>query len=211
MTAADEAEQGALRAAPADPRDALVLLAADLRDEGPGVAEHVQESAVEPALGLLVAAGPRCRERPGEYAAVIESVREGWLLHYDEPRVLAALEPDLRLLIGDHLYARGIVRLAGLGDMLAVCELADLISLTAQLDAAPASRGPAQQAAWLATAVAIASGPGGSPARDGAELCASGDARPLWEWTRSAAELAGLAGALTLACEAVGFRPPDLG
>jgi hypothetical protein len=192
------------------PEEALVLLAAELREEGPVVSDHVAEPASRPALGLLVAAGPRCREQPGEYAAVIEAVREGWLLHYGEPRLLAALEPDLRLLIGDHLYARGIERLAALGDMVAVAELADLISLTAQLDAADAPAS-SREAAWLAAAVAIAAGPADSHAADKAELRASGDVQPRWRATASAAERAGLTGVLTDACEAVGFRAADLG
>jgi hypothetical protein len=192
------------------PDQALVLLAAELREEGPVVSDHVAESAAAPALGLLAAAGPRCRERAGEYAVVIEAVREGWLLHYGEPRLLATLEPDLRLLIGDHLYARGIERLAALGDMLAVAELADLISLTAQLDAAGSS-GVCREAAWLAATVAIAAGPGDSHEAAKAELRASGDVQPLWEATRSSAERAGLAGPLADACEAVGFRAADLG
>ena len=108
---------------------ALATLADELREEGPVIAPHVAESDASPALGLLVAAGPRCAEAPAAYAAVIESVREGYLLHYGEPRLLAALDPDLRLLIGDHLYARGIERLVALGDTLAVRELSDVISL----------------------------------------------------------------------------------
>ena len=194
----------------ADPAAALEQLAAELRAEGGVVSEHVAEPTAPPAFGLLVAAGPRCRDRGGDYAAVVEAVREGWLLHYGRPRLLGGLEPDLRLLIGDHLYARGIERLAGLGDMVAVTELADLISLTAQLDAddaVPAVR----EAAWLAAVVAIAAGPGDSHARGKAELRGFGDIAPLWEATRSTAERAGLAGPLAGACEAVGFRAADLG
>jgi hypothetical protein len=70
---------------------------------------------------------------PGEYAFVIEAVREGYLLHYAEPRLLAGHDPDLALLAGDYLYALGIERLAALGDTKAVHRLADLISACAQL------------------------------------------------------------------------------
>ena len=69
----------------------------------------------------------------GEYAWVIESVREGYLLHYGTPRLLAGHDSDLALLAGDYLYALGIERLARLGDASAVKKLADLISLSAQL------------------------------------------------------------------------------
>ena len=92
------------------------------------VAPLVVEAAESPVLGQLVAAGPRCAEAPESYATVVEAVREGYLLHYGRSRLLPELDPDLRLLIGDHLYARGIERLAGLGDRLAVDELSDLIS-----------------------------------------------------------------------------------
>lgn len=194
-----------------EPGEALELLAADLRQEGPLVAGHVADPSVEPALGLLVAAGPRCAHSPGRYAEVIESVREGYLLHYGEPRLLAALEPDLRLLIGDHLYARGIERLAQLGDLLAVAELADLISLTAQLDAAPEETGAAREAAWLASCVTIAAGPGDSHQLAKDDLRARGDAGALWEVTVLSADRAGLSESLAAASEAVGFSASDLG
>ena len=64
---------------------------------------------------------------------MVEAVREGYLLHYGEPRLLAGHDPDLALLAGDYLYALGIERLAALGDTEAVRVLADLISTCAQL------------------------------------------------------------------------------
>ena len=98
---------------PLRPEDALAELASQLREEGPVISSHVSESDATPAIGLLVAAGPRCAADPGAYAAVVELVREGYLCHYREPRLLGRLDADLRLLVGDHLYARGIERLAG--------------------------------------------------------------------------------------------------
>ena len=71
--------------------------------------------------------------RPAEYALVVEAVREGYLLHYGEPRLLAGHDPDLALLAGDYLYALGLDRLAALGDTRAVAILADLISTCARL------------------------------------------------------------------------------
>lgn len=193
------------------PGNALAALAAELREEGPLVAGLVAEPQVEPAFGLLVAEGPRCAHAPGVYAEVVESVREGYLLHYGEPRLLSALEPDLRLLLGDHLYARGIERLVGLDDLLAVRELADLISLSAQLDAAPGQSLPAREAAWLASTVAISAGP--SEAHDEAKsvLRARGDAQPLWKDAVSSADRSGLSDPLAAAAEAVGFSASDLG
>jgi hypothetical protein len=58
---------------------------------------------------------------------VLEAVREGYLLHYGEPRLLAGHDEDLALLAGDYLYALGIERLAASGDTDAVLELAELI------------------------------------------------------------------------------------
>jgi len=191
--------------------NALLILAAELREEGPVVAPLVAEPADPPILGPLVAAGPRCAEAPEAYATVVEAVREGYLLHYGEPRLLPELDPDLRLLIGDHMYARGIEQLAGLDDRLAVNELSDLISLTAQLDAAPApSREPAE-IAWLASAVAIAVGGSEAHERAKAALRATGDAQPLWNAALDGARVGGLSDRLTMASEAVGFPAPSRG
>ena len=94
----------------------------------------------EPALGLLAAAGPRAAQAPGEYSLLVESVREGYLLHYGEPRVVVGADADLALLAGDYLYALGLERLAALGDLEAIRELSDLISLSAQLHDAGRTR-----------------------------------------------------------------------
>jgi hypothetical protein len=117
------------------PGEVLHLLAAELRDERTPISPHVVEPAEEPVFGLLVASGPRAATSPTDYALVVEAVREGYLLHYGEPRLLAGHDPDLALLAGDYLYALGIERLAALGDSEAVHRLADLISLCAQLHA----------------------------------------------------------------------------
>lgn len=118
-----------------DPAAVLQHLAAMLREEDTPISPHVIEPAEEAVLGPLVAEGPRAATAPAEYSLVIESVREGYLLHYGEPRLLAGHDADLALLAGDYLYALGIERLAMLGDATAVHELADLISSCAQLHA----------------------------------------------------------------------------
>ncbi len=116
-----------------DPADALSLLATQLRAEDTPISPHVIDPREAPDLGLLVAVGPRAAAAPAEYALVVEAVREGYLLHYAEPRLLAGHDPDLGLLAGDYLYALGIERLAALGDAEAVRGLADLIAACAQL------------------------------------------------------------------------------
>jgi hypothetical protein len=141
-----------------EPADALRVLAQQLREEGTPISPHVVEPTEEPVLGQLAGAGPRAAAAPAEYALVVESVREGYLLHYGEPRLLAGHDPDLALLAGDYLYALGIERLAALGDSAAVHELADLISLCAQLHAEgrAASEAPGL---WRASATAAGEGP----------------------------------------------------
>jgi hypothetical protein len=120
-------------AGPADPEAALRTLAAQLRDEDTPISPHVVEAAAAPTLGRTAASGPRTAAAPGEYSLVIEAVREGYLLHYGEPRLLAGHDVDLGLLAGDYLYALGLDRLAALGDTEAVAILSELISRCAQL------------------------------------------------------------------------------
>jgi hypothetical protein len=79
----------------------------------------------------LAAEGPRAQGRREEYELLVEAIYEGYLLHYDSPRLLHVPEADLRLLAGDQLYAIGLARLVGLGDTMAVAELADTITLSA--------------------------------------------------------------------------------
>ena len=56
---------------PSAPAEALRVLAAELREEGPEVAGRVVDPATEPVLGELVASGPRCAHARAEYAVVI--------------------------------------------------------------------------------------------------------------------------------------------
>ena len=140
--------------------DALHALASHLRSEDTVVSAHVADPAAPAALGELVASGKAAAGDPAAYALVIESVREGYLLHYGEPRVIVGADADLRLLAGDYLYAIGLERLAGLGNLPAVRELSDLISIGAQLHADDGSPrpAPAGEALWLASTLAIATG-----------------------------------------------------
>ena len=84
---------------------------------------------------------------------VLEAVYEGYLMHYGTPRAFKGMDPDLRLLAGDALYALGLGRLAERGDVPAVSELADLISLTARAHAE--GRPELADSLWLATARAL--------------------------------------------------------
>jgi hypothetical protein len=191
---------------------ALAVLAAQLRDERSVVSPHVGEPTVEPALGVLAAAGPRASRATVEYALIVESVREGYLLHYGEPRVVTGADRDLRLLAGDYLYALGLDRLAALGDLDAVRELSDLISLAAQAhdgERDSVRREREMGALWLASAVAIGAGAGAEHELAKAALrAAQGDAAQcLWRAASSAATASGLDGELAACADAIDCRP----
>ncbi|HSJ17574.1 MAG TPA: hypothetical protein VK920_05740 [Solirubrobacterales bacterium] len=193
------------------PENALDVLTQRLRAEDSVITPHVRSTDAAPALGLLVAAGPRASAAPGEYALVVESIREGYLLHYADPRVVVGADGDLALLAGDYLYARGLERLAALEDLEAVRELSDLISLSAQVHVQDDGDSVAE-ALWLASAVAVAAG--GGHAHDGAKAAVREDgADPraaLLSAARSGAERAGIADALTTAADSVGLAFPDV-
>ena len=123
------------------------LLAATVADPGDAGAPH----------GETAAAGPRAAGHEAEYALLVEAIREGYLQHYAEGRVVRTGDADLALLAGDRLYALGLARLAALGDLEAVAELADVISLCAQ---AHAVEDPDRaEAVWEAGAAAVGDGP----------------------------------------------------
>jgi hypothetical protein len=115
------------------------------------------EAASESALwgGALRDAGAREQEHVfsplGEaaHALAVETIYEGYLVHYGTPRLFAPADDDTALLLGDYLYAHGLVRLAASGGVPAVADLAALISLCAQLRADGA---PGDGTAWAATA-----------------------------------------------------------
>jgi hypothetical protein len=120
------------------------------------------------ALGVAAAAGPRSTGREADVAFVIEAIREGELLHYGASRLFGAIEPDLALLAGDRLYALGLARLARMGDVDAVSELADVIALCAQ--ACAEERPELADAVWQAGVAAV--GWGGSDALQSAKAAA---------------------------------------
>jgi hypothetical protein len=111
------------------------------------------ESSGEPGPPQVAAAGPRAAHRPEEYELLLEMIYEGSHLHYGPQRLVRTDDPDLALLVGDQLYALGLARLATLGDLDAISELADVISLVAQAFAA--SDPDLADAVWEAGAVAI--------------------------------------------------------
>jgi hypothetical protein len=68
-----------------------------------------------------------------DYGLAVELIREGYLLHYGgQGRLLKPDDADLALLAGDRMYALGLSRLAELGDLAAVADLAEVIARSAQ-------------------------------------------------------------------------------
>src|SRR5581483_8354000 len=103
----------------------------------------VDEAAAESRLWGEAARAGGERERVavfsplGEprFALGLESIYEGYLLHYGRPRLFAPADADTALLLGDYLYAHGLVRIAAFDQVGAVADLAELISLCAQVQA----------------------------------------------------------------------------
>jgi hypothetical protein len=140
-------------------RDGALALREALALEGGTVAGLLNgpprdsERLNRPGPAQVAAAGPRTRGRELDYELLLEMILEGYRLHYSEPLVVRPDDRDLALLLGDQLYALGLARLAALGDLDAVAELADVISLVAQ---AHSARDPElADAVWEAGAVSV--------------------------------------------------------
>jgi hypothetical protein len=111
------------------------------------------------------------------FALGVETIYEGYLLHYGRSRLFAPPDADVGLLLGDALLAHGLVRVAATGSAAAVSDLAELLALCAQ------ARGDGLDgdgAAWAATCALLAGG-------------GLGDARALLRDERDARELDRLA------------------
>ena len=76
--------------------------------------------------------GPLAPER---FALGLETIYEGYLVHYGRPRLFEPADDETALLLGDYLYAHGLVRIAATGELDAVAALAELISTCAHLRA----------------------------------------------------------------------------
>jgi len=188
--------------------DPLSKLAEKLRADETVISAHVVDPLAEPIFGPLAALGPRAEAERQAYALVVESIREGYELHYGTPRILSGQDEDLALLAGDYLYALGLERLAGLDDDEAVAELSDLISLCATCH----TEGITQivPALWLASAVAVGCGGGTEHEESKRALRAGspGAAEALLRSARATAAASGLRDALDHAAESIDFALP---
>lgn len=128
-------------------RDGGGLMAGLLAPDG----ELATSGGGSPAM--VAARGPRTEGLAAEYELLVETIYEGYLLHYGTPRIFRVPEADLRLLAGDRLYALGLARLVALGDTPAVAELADTITLSALAEGA--GNDALAQAVWEAGARAV--------------------------------------------------------
>jgi hypothetical protein len=93
---------------------------------------------------------------PGLFATGLETVYEAYLVHYGRPRLFAVTDRDEAVLLGDYLYAHGLVRIAEAGGVDAVAAMAELISRCAALRADGA---PGDGDVWVETARRL----GGAP------------------------------------------------
>ena len=131
-----------------------------------------QEPAGEPVFS------PLADER---FRLGLETIYEGYLVHYGTPRLFEPPDPDTALLLGDYLFAHGLVRIANVGDVGAVSDLSELISLCSQLRAENVD---GDGALWAATATLLGEGRLDEPR---AALRLRGDARPLEAAARATA------------------------
>lgn len=160
-------------------RDALRgeggALAAALASAGPVGPERPDHAAT-------AAAGPCAAGHADEIALAVRAVLEGARLHYAGSQAVPIGEPDLALLAGDRLYALGLARLAELGALDAIAELADVIALGAQAHAA--GDPDLAEAAWELGAAAV--GWGTSPEARAAKASAQAGAPGAAEALRAA-------------------------
>lgn len=163
-----------------------------LAREGEAIAPVLAADAGEEVVASFVVACARSRPDAAELALVMESILEGYLLHYGRPRLVVTPDEDLRLLAGDHLYALGLSRLAQLGDLDAVRALADLITSCARAHAQERDRAAVAEVAaglWLLAALAVGAGrwPGYEQALAGRDGDAAADGLIAEALGRSAA------------------------
>ncbi len=97
---------------------------------------------------------------PSAHALGLETIYEGYLVHYGRSRLFAPPDRDTALLLGDYLYAHGLVRVAETGDVKAVADLAELISRCAQLRAEGLD-GDGEE--WVATSSSLGGLPSSEP------------------------------------------------
>ncbi len=109
---------------------------------------------------------------PERFALGLETVYEAYLVHYGKPRLFDAPDRNEAVLLGDYLYAHGLVRIAEVGGVRAVDTMSELISHCAALRAESA---PGDADAWVAATRSL----GGEPKDDDIALALTRHAAKL--------------------------------
>jgi hypothetical protein len=94
---------------------------------------------------------------PEHLGTGLETVYEAYLVHYGRPRLFDPPASDGGVLLGDYLYAHGLVRIAEAGGVPAVSALAELI---ARCSAERADGRPDDGGAWIDAARSLGGTPG---------------------------------------------------
>lgn len=97
-------------------------------------------------------------DAPSLRVAAAEIIREGYLLHYGEPRYYEFDNDDLQMLAGDRMYSAGLDIIAAEGDIEAVVLLARLIAGCSEAQAL--GEPERAETLWLATLAMLAPGSG---------------------------------------------------
>jgi hypothetical protein len=103
---------------------------------------------------------------PQRFELGLETIYEAYLVHYGSSRLFATTGERERVLLGDYLYAHGLVRIAEAGGVDAVAAMADLISRCAALRAAGED---GDGAVWLAAVRALGGDPDAAAAEQALE------------------------------------------
>ncbi|MGH3127896.1 MAG: hypothetical protein ACRDPX_08250 [Gaiellaceae bacterium] len=111
---------------------------------------------------------------PDEHRVGLETIYEGYLVHYGRSRLFAPPDRDTALLLGDYLYAHGLVRIAETGDVKAVSDLAELISRCAHLRAEGRDGDGSE---WVSTSSSLGNGAAVVPSVDAVETALAAHAR----------------------------------
>lgn len=147
-----------------------------------GIVERAAAASAVWARSALPAAGREPahafgRIAGGDLAEGVETIYEGFLVHHaPRGRGFAAPDREQGLLLGDYLYATGLVQVTAAGDVEAIAALSDLVTLAAA-QRAEAER-PADAELWLATCRHLA-GPRDGRLAAARDALRAGDRAPL--------------------------------
>lgn len=125
-------------------------IAARAAAESPLWAEALRSEGAREALPVF---SPLVADPP--LALGVETIYEGYLLHYGRPRLFEPADEDVALLLGDALLAQGLVLVAATGSVTAVGDLAQLLALCTQVRADGTD---GDGVAWAATAALLGAG-----------------------------------------------------